>query len=271
MSKTDQKGRTKTAERHLRLTHTMTGSPAWKALTASAIKLLVALQRLDNGENNGDLFLSVRKAQDEIGLSRNTVAAAFKDLEDKGFVVPVVLGSFKVRGGPATSWRLTFVPAPSKRLAPTHDWQRWQPNGNKTRFQNLTSAVAISDIDVGNSEFAVPKIATGTTETSHVSISTPVAIIATQVVCHRQGATDVETTVRKQAISTASVSSKMIGNDQLADLRGRMRGHLRRSPVGEQGRLAVMCSIPGGTLSKFISGRGLSCAHALSLQLVLGR
>lgn len=183
MARTDQKGRSKAPERHIRLTHTMTGSPAWKALTASAIKLLVALQRFDNGENNGDLFMSVRKAQDETGLSRNTVAAAFKDLEDKGFVVPVALGSFKIRGGPATSWRLTFVAAPSKRLAPTHDWQRWQPDENKTRCQNLTSTVAISDTDVGNTDFPVSISATGTTETSHVSISTPVSIIATQVVC----------------------------------------------------------------------------------------
>jgi len=81
----------------------------------------------------------------------------------------------------------------------------------------------------------------------------------------------VETTARKQAISTAGVSSAKIGDVQLADLRDLLRAYLEASAFGEQGRLASSCSIPGGTLSKFLAGRGLSCAHFLNLQLAITR
>jgi biotin operon repressor len=106
MAKSDQRGRSKADQRHLRLPHLMTGSVAFQDLKGNDLKLLIAMQRLDNGSNNGNLFLSARKASEECGLSRNTVMQSLRSLEEHGFIVAMERGHFKVKGGPATRWRI---------------------------------------------------------------------------------------------------------------------------------------------------------------------
>jgi hypothetical protein len=76
MARHDPKGRTKTEARHTRLPHLMTGSAAWRDLSGNAVKVLVAVQRFDRGADNGALFVGVRTASQETGLSDNTVKRA---------------------------------------------------------------------------------------------------------------------------------------------------------------------------------------------------
>ena len=269
MSKANQKGRSTAEARHTRLPHNMTGSPAWLDLSGAAVKLLIALQRLDRGGDNGALFMSARKASDETGLSRNTVQKAFRELEEHGFIAAVDRGHFQVKGGPATSWRLTFVATPAQSRPPTHDWLRWVPDGNKTRAQKLTPTGANIGLRVGNAISTGANIAPMTTETSHVSISAAGSNIAPQVVCHRQGADGAEKYARKHPENGLAVSNHDVTPDLLGQLRDRVTAYLVDGEPGTQTRLAASASIPGGTLSKFLAGKGLSRQHFVTLQLAL--
>jgi hypothetical protein len=51
MSRPTKKGRV-SEPRHIRIYHRITGSRAWQAASGNAIKLLIAVMRLNNGENN---------------------------------------------------------------------------------------------------------------------------------------------------------------------------------------------------------------------------
>ncbi|CAN5325777.1 hypothetical protein BH10PSE12_BH10PSE12_01820 [soil metagenome] len=139
MAGANKKGRTKADARHIRLYHSFTASTAWQDLSGNAVKLLIELLRLDKGEDNGRLFLSIRDAQ-RIGVHRNTVVRLYRELEDHGFIRPTSLGHFKVKGGPATEWRVTWKPVITDRdqpnIPPTRDFENWEaPIENKTRAQ----------------------------------------------------------------------------------------------------------------------------------------
>jgi hypothetical protein len=247
----------------------MTGSAAWRDLSPAAVKLLVALQRLDHGGDNGKLFLSARKASEETGMSRNTVMNAFRDLEEHGFIVAVERGHFTVKGGPATRWRMTFVSAPAQSRAPTHEWQRWAPDGNKTRAQKLTRAGAIIEPPQGNADDTGAISEPVPLETSLVSVDQSGSISAPQVYCHGQGAESDVSGPWKHSKNTAAVSSESIGADLLAELRTMTRAVIEAGEPGTQTRLAAAASIPGGTLSKFLAGRPLARQHFIALQLAL--
>lgn len=258
----DRQGRSKGTERHTRLSYVMTGSPAWRDLSGSAIKVLIALQRLDRGQDNGNLYLSVRKAADEAGCSPNTAGKALRELESHGFIAPIERGYFSIKGGPASQWRLTFVAAPALKMMPTHEWQRWRPDGNKSQSQKLMETVAVSDTPGGNRKRTDAKIATTPTETSDLSVSTLVPTSATQIHCHRQGAQKGVSPKEKQPNSAGGVSDEL-----LIKLRDQVRTYLSETSVGEQTRIALATGMPGGTLSKFLSGRRLPLKHYVALEM----
>lgn len=269
MARVDHSGRNKGEARHTRLPHLMTGSPAWRDLSGNAVKVLVALQRLDRGPDNGNLFFGARKATDETGFSRNTVMRALRELEDHGFIAAVERGHFQVKGGPATRWRLTFISAPAIAGPATNDWQRWQAHGNKTRAQDLTFTGSKFEHEIGNAAPAGSKFAPITTETSHVSTSAAGSNIEPQVVCHRQGAEQACFQQRKHANFADGDFFEPIDAETLSGLRERATAHIKSGGVGAQTRLAETAKIPGGTLSKFLAGKGLNGTHFVGLQLAL--
>ncbi|MGF7172217.1 putative RNA binding protein YcfA (HicA-like mRNA interferase family) [Sphingobium xanthum] len=109
--------------RHIRLYHRMTGSSAWQDLSGNAVKLLIAIMRLDNGESNGELFLSVRKGAEAIGVAVKTAGKAFEELQTHGFIEATEVGSYRQYNRQATKWRLTWLPM--KGRGPTNDFERW--------------------------------------------------------------------------------------------------------------------------------------------------
>lgn len=133
MGKLNPKGRSRES-RHVRLYGFMTSSPAWLDLSGNAVKLLVYLATYDNGTNNGLIFLSERLAAEGIGLSKRTAGKLFDELEAHGFIAPTAKGYFTLKRGPATQWRLTWLPWANK--APTNEWRAWQPE-EKSRAQLL--------------------------------------------------------------------------------------------------------------------------------------
>lgn len=106
-------------------------SPAWRAMSHGARVLYIALRRRYNmqAHNNGRLYLSQRKAVEEIGSSTNQVTRWYRELQHYGFIVMTTPGGLGVYGkGKAPCWRLTeigFMKDP-----PTRDFERW----NGVRF-----------------------------------------------------------------------------------------------------------------------------------------
>lgn len=102
---------------------------AYRSLSVGARALLVEVRALCNGNNNGDLYLSVREAGMRLGVSKDTAGRYFAELLDRGFIREGKKGFFSMksasRRGQATSWVLTDQPHGT--ALPTKDFMHWQP------------------------------------------------------------------------------------------------------------------------------------------------
>jgi hypothetical protein len=107
--------------------------------------LYIALKRRYNGQfhNNGRLYLSHRKAAEEINSDTNQITRWFRELQYYGFIVATAPGYLGVNGkGKAPLWRLTELGY--IREPPTRDFIRWngvwfskhQPGGDRPKKQN---------------------------------------------------------------------------------------------------------------------------------------
>jgi hypothetical protein len=87
-------------------------SPAWRAMSPAARCIYIALRRRysQNFRNNGKLYLSTRRAAEEVGISKSRAALAFQEIEHYGFGVVMVGAHLGVEGkGKAPHWRLTEI------------------------------------------------------------------------------------------------------------------------------------------------------------------
>ena len=111
-------------------------SPAWRALSHGARSVYVALKRRVGSNNNGNVYLSQRDAQKQIGSHHNEIARWFRELQHYGFVVVTALGSLGVDGkGKAPHWRLTELPCMGEPA--TRNFERW--DGSKFVDQKTDS------------------------------------------------------------------------------------------------------------------------------------
>lgn len=117
-NKPNQKGRNPTS-RFARLDHRLLNSSAYRALSTAARALLVELTMLDNGENNGSLYLGIRDAAGRLGMSDLTaVRSAFDELQELGFIEMTEGASFHVKAAEksrARCWRLTWLAGPGRK------------------------------------------------------------------------------------------------------------------------------------------------------------
>jgi hypothetical protein len=129
----DAKGRSIGDARHVRLYRWELESPAYRSLSVGARALLVELKSLYNGDNNGALFLSVRRAAARMNCSKTFAAKMFAELQDRGFIRLKQPGGFNVKSGDgrATTWVLNEY-AYAEALA-TKDFMRWRPPENSER------------------------------------------------------------------------------------------------------------------------------------------
>ena len=104
-------------------------TPAWRALSLSAQALYPWLVMEFNGKrfnNNGQIRLSVRQAALKMGISKDTAARAFRDLQAKGFLRVVTGASLGVSGmGKTTEYEITSITTPSKPLEASNDFKNW--------------------------------------------------------------------------------------------------------------------------------------------------
>lgn len=139
-SRANAKGRNDLTDRFVRLPHKLLKSATYRSLGATARALLIELTMLDNGKNNGSLYLSLRDAADRLGLAdHHAVSAAFEELLGSGFVRCSKEAHFHIKAADqsrARCWRLTWLPAPSLKLSATNEWQNYEPPaGSKQRIR----------------------------------------------------------------------------------------------------------------------------------------
>jgi hypothetical protein len=111
--------------RFIALEHGLMNSPAYQALTGDALKLLLALWKRHNGENNGEISFSTREAAELLRGNKNTAAKRFAELQELGFLAVEQKGAFSVKLKRATLWRITSETC--KGRPPTRDYQHWRP------------------------------------------------------------------------------------------------------------------------------------------------
>lgn len=107
------------------LSYAMLKSDAWRSLSGAAVKLFLELHTRFNGSNNGALRLSYAEAAEALGMGKATVQRAFRDLQDKGFVVLVRKGNWYHRQ--AHEWRITTkgVHRVKGNEPPSNDWRAY--------------------------------------------------------------------------------------------------------------------------------------------------
>ena len=100
---------------------------AWRALGIASHSLFILLCLEWNGpnyNNNGKITLSVRQAAERMGVSRDTAAKAFRDLQAKGFIVVTKGGSLGVTGhGKCPEYEITSIEMPHKEKS--NHFLRW--------------------------------------------------------------------------------------------------------------------------------------------------
>lgn len=118
----------------------MLEAPATRALSHGAFRLYVALKRQCNPEladrRNGRVYLSQRRAREEIGSKRERISRWYRELQFYGFIVMTAPGNLGLEGrGKAARWRLTelgFMNEP-----PTKDYLKWRgPKFRDLKIQN---------------------------------------------------------------------------------------------------------------------------------------
>ena len=134
-NKANATGRSMTS-RFARLDHRLLESAAYRSLSPNARAVLVELTRMDNGSNNGSLWLSVRDAAALMGVANTkTASAALGELQDMGFIVMTKDAHFRVKAADtsrARCWRLTWLAIPKQR-GPTNDYQQCEPTTKLAR------------------------------------------------------------------------------------------------------------------------------------------
>ncbi len=128
------------SERFFQMHVWLLNSEAWKATNVYERCVYMALKQRYNGSNNGDIALSRREAEAELNCSDKPVIAAFKGLQEKGFIRVATKGSFHWKQGVGASgrssrWILTEYPVdvPMKHLSADKDFMRWKPEKEKSR------------------------------------------------------------------------------------------------------------------------------------------
>lgn len=134
-AKHNNKGRSKVGTGFLQMNYYLVDSPAWRACSPYERALYLELKRRYNGRNNGAISFSHRQAQEALGCSNRPIMAAFKGLQEKGFIRPAQKGSFDWKAhvsgkSRATTWALTEYPVdcPENSRVPSKDFMRWRPD-----------------------------------------------------------------------------------------------------------------------------------------------
>jgi hypothetical protein len=101
------KQRTDKADRYFQVHHYMLKTDAWRALSAPARTVYLQIGFRYDGFNNGKIALSVRDAEAECNINKDTASRAFHELVERGFIVETRHGGLSRKTRLASEWRMT--------------------------------------------------------------------------------------------------------------------------------------------------------------------
>lgn len=118
-----------TTKRFAGIPHEILISAAYRSLDCTARALLLDLVMMENGHNNGSVWLSVRDAVDRLGIADARPAIrSFEMLQATGLIAMTKEAHFSIKAADtsrARCWRLTW--RPFDRKPPSNEWQDYQP------------------------------------------------------------------------------------------------------------------------------------------------
>ena len=137
------KSKRKSEGQYVPLPYAQLKSPAWRALSGSAVKLWLELHTRFNGGNNGRLTLSYAEAGEILGMGKATVQRAYDELVAHGFLALETEGDWYRRR--AHEWRLTTKPMQTSRgtQIASNDWKSWRRQKTKRGSETEPSAFSM--------------------------------------------------------------------------------------------------------------------------------
>ena len=124
----NRKGRNKRRGKFVALGNGLLTSEAWYSLGGGAVRYYIELRRRFNGQNNGELHLTIVEAMKVLGMGRHTVIRAHRELVKKGFIWCTVPGNWT--GHMASTWALSDEPVGTQ--LPTNDYKNWPEKNSLT-------------------------------------------------------------------------------------------------------------------------------------------
>lgn len=259
--------------------HALLKSEAYRLLSLRGKAVLMCLYSLHNGFNNGSLGCSIDRIGDLIGVNNPKAnCRAFHELEAFGFIR--CAKEYNAPARMAREWRLTFVQSGKADAfkAATNDYadfrstphyKRWgaemgkSGNGNKKPPVKTEVETPVSNTTVvADWKHAASIAEVETLETPLVSVDPPTSTAEAHIYHHTIDAVG----------GVAGRQSKQGGAylDTL-ELRDYVKAYLGQAKLGAQSALAIEAGINGGTLSKFLFGRGLPDDQQTRLQLAVSK
>ena len=119
-------GRSRHGPPFVRLFKYMLDSPAWHSLSVFARAAFIELNRVYYGTNNGQLAMSARFLAGCLRSSKDTAARALNELEEKGFIATMKVGSYKRKDRRASEYRLTMFRCDVSNHPASNDFRYWQ-------------------------------------------------------------------------------------------------------------------------------------------------
>lgn len=129
MARKSRSARMEPGEHFTKLIRTTMETPAWRALSPTAQALYPWLKlewRGPQANNNGRIRLSVRQAEERLGVTRRPAIAALHDLQAKGFLhqtEAACLGTEGMARGPAFEITELLMPGQDRPRALFKEWQ----------------------------------------------------------------------------------------------------------------------------------------------------
>ena len=104
------------------LPYSMLKHPAFRALSADAVRVLIEMHIGFHGMNNGQIGFSIRQAQDCLSSGKERAVRAMNQLQEYGFIICHAQSSFSMKSKKAREWEITFQQMPSG--PPSHRWKK---------------------------------------------------------------------------------------------------------------------------------------------------
>jgi hypothetical protein len=147
-SKHAKKGKSAPGEHWTKMLRPTMEEPAWRALssTAQALYPWIKLEwRGPDANNNGKIQLSARQAGAKMGVSKDTAAEGFRDLQRKGFIVQTEAACLGIEGeAKSPSYEVTELKLPGAEKDGRKLYREW------AHGKDFPIAVATSNNPLGS-------------------------------------------------------------------------------------------------------------------------